>query len=120
MKNTLQKQIKNILKEIKHSKIIIASFAIAIGVLSGLFAFQSDFQANLSSNISAPVLLEFELENMFTDLHNIKEVEITHISQNEFFVEFFATETGDSLHPYSFIVEKNGDTLISIQEIINN
>lgn len=105
---------------ILHDKVLVSLLALSFGLFAGVMFYQvSSFQASL---IQTPSTLEAsELNTIFTDYKNIKESEISPLTENTFLVEFFATENeGDALHPFSFVVEKSENTIIAIKEIEND
>ena len=113
------KKIEKILT--KYWKKILATFLLfKASLLLGVVFYQQDaFQAKLNSNLTNKISVTANtntvnietLKQLFPNLKNFKELEITNIKSNKFLVEFFASsKTGSSLHPYSYIITfKNGD-----------
>ena len=115
---SLLKNVKKTFKNILKDRYLSAALALSTGIFAGVMAFHSStlFQASLLQTEST--LEATELEYIFTEVDNIKEVEISALSSTSYLVEFFATQgTGNSLHPYSYVVVKENNTVISVSEI---
>lgn len=110
-------KIPQILHNILHDKILLMLLALSFSIFSGLMVYS---QNQLLASLIQPseVLVESELQALFTEQQNIKEVEIRPLSERAFIVEFLASEgRGNSLHPFSFVVVKEGGVIVDIQEM---
>ena len=116
-KISFTKKIQEITKNILQDRFLISLLSLSFGICIGLITFNTQIlQASLIQKTPSELNYK-ELDGIFTELENKKEVEINRIGNNTFLVEFFATEgEGSSLHPYVFIVKKEGNTLISVNE----
>lgn len=112
------KKLHTLFTNILHDKVLAPMLFVSFGVFFGLIVLNANFfQASLLQSQKS-LLNEHEVVSIFTEVQNIRDVEITSLSDNIFLVEFSATEgQGDSLHPFQYIVTKDGDTLIGIKEV---
>lgn len=119
MKSLLQ-NIKKTFKNILKDRYLSAVLALSTGIFVGVMVLHSStlFQASLLQTNTS--LDASEIAYIFTEVDNIKELEISALSSTAYLVEFFATQgAGDSLHPYSYVVTKENNTIISVTEISN-
>ncbi len=92
-------------------KIISITIVISIFSMSGLFISSEILKADLTNTFQT-IINEKDISTIFTEYDNFKEIEIKPLGNNKFKIIFFATKwEWDSLHEYSYIIEKEGKVL---------
>lgn len=111
------KNLRTLFQNIIHDKTLVFLLSLSVGVFIGTITFNSTlFQASIIQSEST--LNGSEVAAIFPDIQNIRDIEITKTSESTFLVDFSGTEgEGDSLHPFAFLVSKEGDTLVGVKEI---
>jgi hypothetical protein len=112
------KKLHTLFTNILNDKVLAPFLFVSFGAFFGIIVLNASFfQASLLQPQKS-LLNEREVVQMLTETQNVRDVEITSLSENTFLVEFSATEgTGDSLHSFQYIVTKEGKTLVGIKEV---